>query len=62
VRVRSVGGGTTQALLVWGLATVIYIVVGVFFVDFMLSVIVAMVYLLLATWLVPAAVRRWLVP
>jgi hypothetical protein len=62
MRVRSLDRGPLQELGVWGLATVIYIVVGVFFVDFMLSVFVAMVYLLVATWLVPAAIRRWLVP
>jgi hypothetical protein len=59
MRVRSVDRGPTLALVVWGLASVIYIVVGVFFVDFMLSVVVAMGYLLVATWLVPAAIRRW---
>jgi len=47
-------------LVVYGLASAIYIAVGVFFVDFMLSVVVAMAYLLVAAWLVPAAVRRWL--
>jgi hypothetical protein len=61
VRVRSVDRVTVQGFVVWALATVIYVVVGVFFVDFMLSVFVAMGYLLVATWLVPAAIRRWLV-
>lgn len=54
MRVRS------RELTVWALAAAIYIAVGVFFVDFMLSVVVAMGYVLLATWLVPAAIRRWL--
>ena len=58
MRVRSVDRGPLQELRVWGLATVVYIVVAVFFVDFMLSVFVAMVYLLVATWLLPAAIRR----
>jgi hypothetical protein len=60
VRLRSIDRGGAQTLVVYGLAAVIYITVGVFFVDLMLSVIVAMGYLLLATWLVPAAIRRWL--
>jgi hypothetical protein len=60
VRLRSIDRGATQTLVVYGLAAVIYITIGVFFVDLMLSVIVAMGYLLLAAWLVPAAIRRWL--
>lgn len=60
MRLRSIDRGATQTLVVYGLAAVIYITIGVFFVDLMLSVIVAMGYLLLATWLVPAAIRRWL--
>jgi hypothetical protein len=59
VRLRSIDRGGAQTLVVYGLAAVIYITVGVFFVDLMLSVIVAMGYLLLATWLVPAAIQRW---
>ena len=39
-------------------AAVLYIVVGVFYVDFMLSVVVAAAYLLVAVWLVPEAIRR----
>ncbi|HEY7195710.1 MAG TPA: hypothetical protein VH306_00820 [Gaiellaceae bacterium] len=39
-------------------AAVVYITVGVFFVDFMFSVIVAMGYLLVAVWLIPAALKR----
>jgi hypothetical protein len=39
-------------------AAVIYIVIGVFFVDFMLSVVVAAGYLLIAVWLVPTAFER----
>jgi hypothetical protein len=45
-------------LLVYVSAAVVYIVVGVFFVDFMLSVLIAVVYLLVAAWLVPSAIRR----
>ena len=58
MRVRSIERGFVQGLVVWGLAAAVYITVGVFFVDFMLSVFVAMVYLLVATWLLPAAIRR----
>jgi hypothetical protein len=39
-------------------AAVIYIIIGVFFVDFMLSVVVAAGYLLIAVWLVPTALER----
>jgi hypothetical protein len=48
-------------LLVFGgycLAAAVYIVIGVAYNDFLLSVIVGMGYLVLAAWLVPAAVRR----
>ena len=39
-------------------AAAVYIVIGVAYNDFLLSVIVGMGYLLLAVWLVPAAFRR----
>ena len=39
-------------------AAAVYIAIGVAYNDFLLSVIVGMAYLLLAVWLVPAAVRR----
>jgi hypothetical protein len=45
-------------LLVYFGAALLYIVVGVFFIDFMLSVFVAAAYLLVVTWLVPSAIRR----
>ena len=48
-------------LLVFGgycLAAAIYIAIGVAYNDFLLSVVVGMAYLVLAAWLVPAAVRR----
>ena len=44
----------------WAAAALIYIAVGVFFTDFMLSVFVCAGYLLVVIWLVPAALRRWL--
>ena len=47
----------TNSLIYLG-AAVIYIVIGVFFVDFMLSVVVAAGYLLIAVWLVPTALER----
>jgi branched-subunit amino acid transport protein len=40
------------------LAAAVYIAIGVAYRDFLLSVIVGMAYLVLAAWLVPAAVRR----
>jgi hypothetical protein len=40
------------------LAAAVYIAIGVAYNDFLLSVVVGMAYLVLAVWLVPAAVRR----
>ena len=40
------------------LAAAVYIAIGVAYNDFLLSVVVGMAYLVLAAWLVPAAVRR----
>jgi hypothetical protein len=40
------------------LAAAVYIAIGVAYRDFLLSVVVGMAYLVLAAWLVPAAVRR----
>ncbi len=48
-------------LLVFGgycAAAAVYIVIGVAYNDFLLSVVVGMGYLVLAVWLLPAAVRR----
>jgi hypothetical protein len=39
-------------------AAVVYIAIGVWFTDFLLSYFVGLAYLLLAVWLVPAGVRR----
>jgi hypothetical protein len=47
-----------RTLLVYVGAAFVYIVVGVMYVDFMLSVIVAAGYLVIAAWLVPEAIRR----
>ncbi len=41
------------------LAAGVYIGIGLYTVDFLLSFWVALAYLLVAAWLVPAAVRRW---
>jgi hypothetical protein len=40
------------------LAAALYVTVGVFFTDFLLSVFVGTAYLLLVAWLVPVGVRR----
>lgn len=42
------------------IAAAVYVTVGVFYTDFLLSVFVGVVYLLLVAWLVPAGVRRLL--
>jgi hypothetical protein len=39
-------------------AAAVYIAVGVFYTDFLLSFFVGLAYLLLVAWLVPAGVRR----
>ncbi len=41
-------------------AAALYILIGVLVVDFLLSVFVAVAYLLLVAWIVPAGVRRLL--
>jgi hypothetical protein len=41
-------------------SSALYIAIGVVFPDFMLSVLVAVAYLLVVAWLVPAGVRRFL--
>ena len=48
-----------RTLLVYLSAAVVYILVGVFFVDFMLSVVIAALYLFVAAWLVPSAIRKF---
>jgi hypothetical protein len=39
-------------------AAALYVLIGVLFLDFLLSVFVAMAYLLIVAWLLPAGVRR----
>jgi hypothetical protein len=54
---------TTRQLAVFAgyvIAAAVYVTIGVFFTDFLLSVFVGMAYLLLVAWLVPAGVRRLL--
>ena len=50
--------GRLQTLVLYSIAAVVYITIGVFFIDFMFSIIVAIGYLLLAVWIVPAGLRR----
>ena len=44
----------------YALAGAVYIAIGVVYTDFLLSFFVALGYLLIVAWLVPAAVRRLL--
>jgi hypothetical protein len=44
----------------YALAAAVYIGIGLYTVDFLLSYWVAVVYVLVTVWLVPAAVRRLL--
>ena len=39
-------------------AAAVYIVIGVVYDDFLLSVVVGMAYIVIAAWLVPMAIRR----
>ena len=45
-------------LLGYTAAAAVYVVIGVLYTDFLLSVFVGIAYLLVVAWLVPAAVRR----
>jgi hypothetical protein len=45
-------------LVGYAVAAALYVVIGVLFTDFLLSVFVGLGYLLVVAWLVPAAVRR----
>jgi hypothetical protein len=48
------------ALFAWWLAAAgVYVGIGLYTVDFLLSFWVALAYVLLAGWLIPAAVRRF---
>lgn len=60
MRLQRLTHGGALSLAVWGTAAAIYISIGVFFVEFVLSVFVCAGYLLVVVWLVPAAIRRWL--
>jgi hypothetical protein len=52
--------GRLQTLVIYAIAAVVYVAIGVAFTDFMFSVVVAIVYLLVAVWLVPAGLKRLL--
>ena len=52
--------GRPQTLVIYGIAAVAYIAIGVAFTDFRFSLVVAIGYLLLAVWLIPAGIRRLL--
>jgi hypothetical protein len=60
VHLRLVNRGRAWTLAVWATAAAVYISIGVFVTDFMLSVFVAVGYLLVATWLLPTLLRRFL--
>jgi hypothetical protein len=59
-RFRRPSRADVLVLLGYAAAAVVYVVVGVFVTDFLLSVFVATAYLLVAAWVVPRAVRRML--
>ena len=43
----------------YAVAAALYVLIGVLYIDFLFSVFVAMAYLLIVAWLVPAGVRRY---
>jgi hypothetical protein len=47
-----------RVLAGYSLAAAVYIAIGVTYVDFLLSVVVGMAYLVVVMWLVPTLVRR----
>ena len=47
-----------RTLVTYAGAAVVYVIIGVFEIDFMLSVVVAIAYLLVVVWLLPALVPR----
>ena len=44
--------------MIYGIAAVVYVAIGVAYTGFMFSIIVAIGYLLLAVWLIPEGIRR----
>lgn len=50
--------GRLQTLVIYGIAAVVYVAIGVAYTGFMFSIIVAIGYLLLAVWLIPEGIRR----
>jgi hypothetical protein len=59
-RFRLPRGHEWVVLLGYAAASALYILIGVTVTDFLLSVFVAIGYLLIVVWLVPLAVRRLL--
>jgi hypothetical protein len=45
-------------LVAYCAAATLYVLIGVFVIDFLFSVFVGIAYLLVVAWLVPAVVRR----
>ena len=50
--------GRLQTLVIYGIAAVVYVAIGVAYTGFMFSIIVAIGYPLLAVWLIPEGIRR----
>lgn len=46
-------------LVLYLIAAAIYITIGVFFLEFMLASVVALGYLLIVVWILPALYRRF---
>jgi hypothetical protein len=50
--------GELRTFALYAVCSAVYIVIGVYFLDFLLAFVTAAVYLLVTAWLIPAAIRR----
>ncbi len=57
-RWRRPTAGEWRTFAGYAAAAAVYIAIGLYNVDFLLAFVTAAVYLLVAVWLIPAAIRR----
>jgi hypothetical protein len=50
--------GEWRTFAVYSTASGVYVAIGIYNVDFLLAFVTAAVYLLVAVWLIPEAIRR----
>ena len=58
VRWRWPNAGELRTFALYAGCAVVYIAIGLFVLDFVLAFVTAAAYLLIAAWLLPAAIRR----